>query len=391
MLELGVSIYPEQETVEEIENYLKLASDYGFTKIFTSMFSVDGTREEIFVLFERLTSIAHKYGMEVYGDCNYEFLEKMGASVENLSVIKKMGIDTLRLDGIFGDERDSAIIDNEYGIKIQLNASEPDFVKAILKNCPKPEKIVASYNFYPLRNTGADDDSVMEVNKMFTDMNIKTQIFFSSNRKGAHGPWPVSDGLSTIERHRDLPVNLQIRHLIALGSDEAVFGNAFATEEEFKEIKNIMKYIYVTTEDKEDFFRGYEEYVPLGDVVRLPLTIELDEDATDLEKDIIFNYDKHSVCEYYHKVIRSRWSRHQYRKQSIKPRKSNKEYFEKGDVLIINDNINFYHGEVHIVNSPVKNDGSQNLVGHVNENELFLLKYLTHGKCFAFIKAGDLL
>ena len=31
---LGVSLYPEQESMEEIENYLTMASRYGFTKIF---------------------------------------------------------------------------------------------------------------------------------------------------------------------------------------------------------------------------------------------------------------------------------------------------------------------------------------------------------------------
>lgn len=42
---LGVSLYPEQETMKEIEGYLTMASHYGFTKIFTSMFSVPGTKE----------------------------------------------------------------------------------------------------------------------------------------------------------------------------------------------------------------------------------------------------------------------------------------------------------------------------------------------------------
>ena len=55
MLELGVSLYPEQETKEEIESYLKLASQNGFTKVFTSLFSIDGTNEEIFNFFKELT------------------------------------------------------------------------------------------------------------------------------------------------------------------------------------------------------------------------------------------------------------------------------------------------------------------------------------------------
>ena len=49
---LGVSLYPEQEKLEDIDAYLKLASEHGFTKVFTSMFSVDGTREEIIKNFK---------------------------------------------------------------------------------------------------------------------------------------------------------------------------------------------------------------------------------------------------------------------------------------------------------------------------------------------------
>ena len=44
---LGVSLYPEQEVLEEIDAYLKMASSYGFKKVFTSMFSVSGTKEEV--------------------------------------------------------------------------------------------------------------------------------------------------------------------------------------------------------------------------------------------------------------------------------------------------------------------------------------------------------
>lgn len=133
MLELGVSLYPEQETKEEIESYLKLASQNGFTKVFTSLFSIDGTNEEIFNFFKELTDIAHKYQMEIYGDCNAAFITRMGATAKDLSIFKKMGIDTLRLDGTFGDQRDIELINNDLGIKVQLNASEMKYVEDILK------------------------------------------------------------------------------------------------------------------------------------------------------------------------------------------------------------------------------------------------------------------
>ena len=41
--------------------------------------------------------------------------------------------------------------------------------------------------------------------------NIPVAIFISSLVKGSHGPWPVSDGLPTIEEHRDMPIEEQLK------------------------------------------------------------------------------------------------------------------------------------------------------------------------------------
>ena len=79
MIQLGVSLYPEQETLKDVEAYLAMASAYGFTKVFTSMFSVKGTREEVVGYFKEFTKIAHKYNMKLSGDGNSEFFERMGA------------------------------------------------------------------------------------------------------------------------------------------------------------------------------------------------------------------------------------------------------------------------------------------------------------------------
>ena len=70
MIELGISLYPEQETLEAMENYIKLASSYGFTKIFSSMFSVPGQPEDVKNLFKTLCKIAHNANMEVCVDVN---------------------------------------------------------------------------------------------------------------------------------------------------------------------------------------------------------------------------------------------------------------------------------------------------------------------------------
>ncbi|MBQ1521386.1 MAG: DUF871 family protein, partial [Erysipelotrichaceae bacterium] len=131
MIELGVSLYPEQETKQEIEAYLSLAEKYGFTKVFTSLFSVEGTREDIIRYFGDLCEAAHRHGMMVYGDCNARFFIQMDCTPDDLSVFKEIGIDVLRLDLMFNDERDVKIVNNDQGLGIQLNASLVDSVKRI--------------------------------------------------------------------------------------------------------------------------------------------------------------------------------------------------------------------------------------------------------------------
>ena len=167
MIQLGVSLYPEQETAEQIENYLQLARSYGFTKVFTSLFSVEGSKEEIVDYFKELSDVAHRYGMEVYGDCNARFFMQIGATPEDLSVFKEMGLDVLRLDLMFNDERDVAVVNNDQGLGVQLNASLVPAVKHVIELGGDRNRIIGSYSFYPLRNTGAGSEDVYEANRYF--------------------------------------------------------------------------------------------------------------------------------------------------------------------------------------------------------------------------------
>ncbi len=385
MIKLGVSLYPEQETTEQIESYLQLAHKYGFTKVFTSLFSVEGSNEDIIGYFRNLSEIAHRYGMEVYGDCNARFFMQIGATPEDLSVFKEMGLDVLRLDLMFNDERDVSIVNNNQGLGVQLNASLVPAVKRIIEMGGDKSRIIGSYNFYPLRNTGAGSEDIYEANQFFKSEGMKTQIFISSNVNGSHGPWPVSDGLPTIEADRDMPVSLQLRHVYALGCDEVLFGNAFASEEELKEISDVVKDMYVYAEDRPFYFPGIRDQIPIGDIERNLITIETVDDLSDSEKELLFVFNKHNVSEYTHTIIRSRWGRFDFRFTPIPPRPCEKEFFEPGDVVILNDNINRYKGEVHIVKTRIRNDRTLNYAGRIKEEEMFLLDYLKYGVNFGFL------
>lgn len=387
MIKLGVSLYPEQEKIEDIDNYLALASKYGFTKVFTSMFSVDGTKEEIIEYFKNFTSIAHKYGMVVSGDCNGMFIEKMGASEKDLSVFKEMGIDIIRMDFSFRDERDAILINNKEGIGIEMSTSFIDVIEKAIANGANPSNITTCHNFYPQRYSAPTLEAINKLNNYWQEKQIKCAIFISSQEKGTHGPWPVSDGLPTIEEHRNMPIESQLKHCISLKNiDEVIIGNAYASEEEFKKIAEVMEKAFINV-PRNDAMGFMADLMPHGDITRIPLKIKLDENITDLEKEVLFKFPIHNdMGDCLNYMLRSRMTRFIYKKASIPARETEKKLYTRGDVVIVNDNLKHYGGEVQIVLKDMEVDGQRNLLGRIADEEMILLDQLGAGDIFTFME-----
>ena len=57
MTELGVLAYPDLSPMDKIKEYLQLASKYGFTRVSSSMLSVEGTNEEIISILKSLITL----------------------------------------------------------------------------------------------------------------------------------------------------------------------------------------------------------------------------------------------------------------------------------------------------------------------------------------------
>ena len=388
-IRLGLSLYPEQESLEDIESYLKMASERGFTKAFTSLFSVQGTKEEIINYFKNFTTIAHRYGFEVDGDVNSAFFEMMGAKADDLSVFKEMGIDVLRMDAPFYDERDAILVNNNEGIMIEFNTYMKGVIDNAVANGGNPKNICTCHNFYPQRYTCPALEDVKEENLQLADYPVA--MFMSSQEKGTHGPWPVSDGLPTVEEHRNIPIETQLKHMVALKSvDEALIGNAFASEAELDAIQNMMNKIYFHLEsydpnvEEDAMLAAVRKILPSGDLTRIPLTMVLEEGVSDLEKEMLFDFPLHSVSgDSLNYMLRSRFPRFLCKGKTIDVRPVEKPFFEKGDVVIVNDNCRHYGGEVQIIMKPMENDGQRNLVGHIVAEELFILDELKGNDLFS--------
>lgn len=131
---------------------------------------------------------------------------------------------------------------NKYGIKIELNMSNgTKYIDNILTYKPDLENILGCHNFYPHRYTGLNYNHFLQCSKQFKDLGIRTAAFISS-KEAKYGPWPVSEGLSTLEVHRELPIEVQAKHLFATGFiDDVIIANAFASEEELKVLSRINK------------------------------------------------------------------------------------------------------------------------------------------------------
>ena len=237
------------------------------------------------------------------------------------------------------------------------------------------------HNFFPERYTGLDFDLFQQYNKQWKALNLHTAAFVSSNNENTIGPWQVFCGLPTVEIMRGRPIEVQARYLLATEDvDDIIIGNYPATDEELEALANI----------------NYQA---------IEIRVDEDEGITDNEKLIMYDFAPH-YDRYDHStfMLRSSMPRVKFKAQasvqdlfaegtdtpkvvdqSIPYRDPGKPVFTRGDVLVVNDNLAHYRGELEIVLTEIPNDGERNLVATVKEEDLGLLDFVKPGYHFKLI------
>ena len=218
MARLGISIYPEYSTEEQDIAYIRKAGKLGYKRIFTCLLSIgEKSREEIIGQFCRLADEAHACGMEIIPDVSPAVFSRLGTSYEDLSVFREMHVDGIRLDEGFDGMKESLMTYNPQGLKLELNASTKlVYVENIMDHHPDREKLITCHNFYPQAYTGLSLKHFNRCNDKMKSLGLKVAAFVSSNAPGAYGPWPLNEGLCTLEMHRGLPLDFQVRHMLSL-------------------------------------------------------------------------------------------------------------------------------------------------------------------------------
>ena len=394
MAVLGVSVYPDIRPLDEIKAYLKRAARFGVTRVFSSMFSMEGTREEVLGCFCALDEAAHACGMRVSIDINPQCMVRMGATPHDLAVFHGIGADILRMDGAYGEDDNLAMLRNPYGMQIEYNASAlmPETIEALFARGADRDRMLACHNFYPQRYTGFAWDKFCAVNERLRALGIRVGAFVASHAPESHGVWDATCGLPTVERLRDVPADLASRILVAAGTTDVFFGNAYASIEELASVQEALAPVaprYLNEAHERNVremssFVGYEVALDVQKKVRVePLY-----DLTDVERAILFDYFPHlDMGDSSEWIWRSRGPRQYFQNETIAPRRHASDHFEVGDVVMVNDRYKHYAGEVQVVLRPLANDGTRNLVGRIDEQEMTMFDVVRDGDIVVFIPA----
>ena len=364
---LGISLYPEFASQEDNFAYLRRAAEHGFDVLFLALLGAKGTYEEVVERYLPYTRLAHELGFEIFCDVNPMVLKRLGVGISmfqggiDLTFFKELGIDAMRLDLGMSDLEEAALAKNADGIKICINgAAVTDHVGALL-SCGAPrEALVGCHNYYPHRYTGVSLDYLMRGTEHWAKRGMRLQAFVSSNAPEAFGPWPVTEGLPTLEMHRDLPIEVQLKHFVMMGCvSDVLIGNCFATDDELAAMER-------ANSDRVRFTTRLVDDLPEDMARRLGMNLSVRGDCT---------------SGYMIRTLESRMD-----PAPVEP--FNTVDIERGDVIIDNRLYGQYAGEVQIALAPMKNSGKTNVVGHIDDCEHVLLDYLAAGTRFAFDIVG---
>lgn len=360
MVNLGFSLYPEKYSLQSSLDYIDLLSRYGANRLFLSLLQLEGDNQNNFELYKKICEYCKTNSIEVIADISPDFIEANGWSDCLLEKVNQFGLRGIRLDESLAVEEIVKLTHNEFNIKIELNSSTEDHLLVeLVEKGANLDNLMGCHNFYPHRYTGLSKEHFLRISKLYKKYNIVSSVFISSNT-ATEGPWPISEGLPTLEELRDLPIELQVDVLKSTNLfDNFIISKQYILEDELIRLAERIKASNVVF-----------KYIPATIV--------------DIETEILdFNHRyRGDVSDY---VIRSTEPRVICSTNSIPPRGIELPFIERGTITIDNDNYLRYKGELHIVLKSYKTNDKVNLVGKIVKDYMILLDYIEPWQEFILI------
>ncbi|AXK51513.1 DUF871 domain-containing protein [Spiroplasma alleghenense] len=361
--QLGISIYPEQSTFEKDKAYLDFAKSLGYTQVFTSYFHVNNQPIEVIDKINKSLKYAKSIGFYTIADFENVSLQRLGIDLNDPKKCLEMGIDCIRLDSPSLPSEIAELTHNRYGIDVQLNMSNNDnLITNVMDFKPIKSRLSGCHNFYPQKNTAIPYDFFKEANQKYLQHRLSTAAFIGSH-VGTQGPALGNKEFPTLEFMRFYDVVSQAKILMYCDEVDVIFfGNAYASEEELKLVSQIDR-----DEITFDFKTAHQ--------------------VSPVEEKILFNHLHFRRMDITEAFIRYTMTRVYYKAEKILVGKQKASY-NKGDVVIINDNDAHYKGECHIIlQDNFKDDEKKyNFIGSIKPEELFLLNFIKANNRYQFKK-----
>ncbi len=362
MKKLGISIYPQKASLEKNIEYLENAAKFGFTRLFVALLGAEPTQVGIRRDYGTILKRAKELGYEVSCDVNGEVIKAVCGEGffgnYDLTFFNEMGVDIIRFDMGMSELEEAFFIKNKFNIKVELNMSmEIDHVSGVLAMGAPKDKVMGCHNYYPHNYTGLSLEYFNRCTSIWTKHNLRTAAFISTQSIEKLGPWPICEGLPTLEMHRNLPITTQLKHYVGMDTiDDVLIGDAFASLDELEKLSKLNK---TTVSFEVDLVDGLEE--KYKNILKMPLSRRPD------------------TNDY---IIRTLEGRLFMRNEDIQV--FNTVDIKRGDIMIENNLYGQYKGEVQIALKDMKNSGRTNVVGHIKDFEVFLIDYIKPGQSFSF-------
>lgn len=349
----GFSVFLGSDMSQETENYLVEMSQNGFVGIFTSMHIPEDDQSQYVSRITNLGKLAKQQQLNLMVDISTKGLATLGMDINgDLNKITDFGITGLRMD--YGIPM-KTIAHVSHQLTVGLNAStlSLDDVAELKKYDAQFSNMEFWHNYYPRVETGLERDDFIKKNVWLKELGGKI-ISFTPGDKVLRGP--LFCGLPTLEEHR-------FRHPLAAGIDmltECLVDEVYIGDEQ----------ISVETMNQ---FKYYQEH----QIIQLNSQFNT-EDYQELLTDVHTNR-----MDTARDVVRSQEAR--FKELPFINQLNTIERF-KGAITLDNHLYNRYAGELQIVKNELAADPRVNVMGKVIDKDLDLIKWITAGQKYQFIR-----
>ncbi|MFS0634739.1 MupG family TIM beta-alpha barrel fold protein [Mesobacillus foraminis] len=337
---IGISFYLNDSLAEE---RIVFAGKKGVKRAFTSLHIPEESGNLASRAIE-LLKVTKECGVDVYADVSHQTPAHMG--LQKLQDLKELGVTGLRLDDFFEPH---TILALSMDFKLALNASilMKEEVVQLLDAGLLPEQLIAWHNFYPRKETGLDEEFFHRQNQMFQQLDIPVSAYISGDgeKRG-----PLFEGLPTLEKHREIHPYAAAIELFQSGVEDVYIGDPGAGGQLLEQL--------VEYDDKKLVCLHLSDSCLKEGEYRL---------RPDFARDVL-------------RLMNTRTT------ASVPP--ANTEARPKGSITMDNDRYGRYRGEVQITLHDLPADDRVNVIGHVLDQDLPLLPYISPGDSISIVVRG---